>query len=103
MKTPARIARNQCYADLIVAERRDVHLRVFSPMNLHAIGPGLHSKVLSLRVPDLSLSFRIQTDPAPHARVDPIGPDNPLRIYDLAAKNSATSGQADSGCVPQQS
>jgi hypothetical protein len=71
-------------------------------MNLHAIGPRLHSKVSSLRESFFEPGIRIQTNPTPHARVDSIGSDNPLRLDDLFAEDGAFIGQARDRRVPKQ-
>src|SRR2546422_8478220 len=52
---------------LIVTEWRDISLRLLAPMNLHAIGPRLHSIVSSLREPDFVPCICAEADPTPHA------------------------------------
>src|SRR6266851_6662500 len=100
LKTHSRIARNQRHACLVVAEWRDVSLRLLAPMNLHAIGPRLHSIVSSLREPDFLPRICAEADPTPHAGVDSIGSDDPPRLHYRTAKDGSIIGQAGDRCVP---
>src|SRR5438045_3861044 len=83
----APVARDQRDAYFIFGHGSDVHLAVFAPMYLHAVGPGRHTEVPAKTEALRPRAVGIETGPLTDRGVLAVGADDPA-----AAERTSVDG-----------